>query len=80
MPTLLALYRMNRHQNKLELLLADAATGSTKVIYTEENKYYIEINDHWHFLKNKKEFLISSEKDGYRHLYLYDISGNWFDS
>jgi dipeptidyl-peptidase 4 len=71
----LALYRMNRHQNKLELMLADAATGISKVIYTEENKYYIEINDHWHFLKNKKEFLLSSEKDGYRHLYLYDITG-----
>jgi len=71
----LALYRMNRHQNKLELLLADAATGSSKVIYTEENKYYIEINDHWHFLKNNKEFLLSSEKDGYRHLYLYELSG-----
>ena len=71
----LALYRMNRHQNKLELLLADAATGSSKVIYTEENKYYIEINDHWHFLKNNKEFLLSSEKDGYRHLYLYDLIG-----
>lgn len=71
----LALYRMNRHQNKLELMLADAASGSSKVIYTENNKYYIEINDHWHFFKNKKEFLISSEKDGYRHLYLYDLSG-----
>jgi dipeptidyl-peptidase-4 len=71
----LALYRMNRHQNKLELLLADVATGSTKVIYSEENKYYIEINDHWHFLKNNREFLLSSEKDGYRHLYLYDMTG-----
>ena len=71
----LALYRMNRHQDKLELLLADAANGQTKVIYTEENKYYIEIDDHWHFLKNKKEFLLTSERDGYRHIYLYDLSG-----
>ena len=73
--SILALYRMNRHQNKLELLLTDAGTGNSKVIYTEENKYYIEINDHWHFLKSRKEFLISSEKDGYRHIYLYDITG-----
>ncbi len=71
----LALYRMNRLQNKLELLLADASTGNTKVVYSEENKYYIEINDHWYFMKNNKEFLLSSEKDGYRHLYLYDITG-----
>ena len=71
----LAIYRLNRHQNKLELLFADAATGKSKVVYTEENKWYIEINDHWYFLKNKKEFLISSESDGYRRLYLYDITG-----
>jgi dipeptidyl-peptidase-4 len=74
-PNTLAMYRMNRHQNKLEILLADAATGNSKVIYKEENKYYIEINDHWTFLKNKTEFLFSSEKDGYRHLYLYDLTG-----
>ncbi len=74
-PGTLALYRLNRHQNKLELILADAVTGESKVIYTEENKYYIEINDHWRFLKNNNGFLISSEKDGFRHLYLYDIGG-----
>ena len=70
----LALYRMNRHQNKLELMLVNPE-GSAKVIYTEENKYYIEINDHLNFLKNKSEFLLSSERDGYRHLYIYDFNG-----
>jgi dipeptidyl-peptidase-4 len=74
-PATLALYRMNRHQDKLELLLADAATGATRVIYTEENKCYIEINDDWTFLKDKKRFILSSEKDGFRHLYLYDMAG-----
>ena len=73
-PGTLALYRMNRHQNKLELLLVNPE-GTTRVIYTEENKYYVEINDHWHFFKNKNEFLLSSEKDGYRHLYIYDLNG-----
>ncbi len=74
-PGTLALYRMNRHQNKLELMLADAANGHTRIIYTEENKYYIEIDDHWHFLKNNREFLLTSERDGYRHIYLYDMNG-----
>jgi dipeptidyl-peptidase-4 len=71
----LAFYRMNRHQNKLELLLADAGTGKSHIVYTEENKTYIEINDHWHFLKNNSGFLLTSEKDGYRHIYLYTIEG-----
>ncbi len=75
-PNTLAFYRMNRNQNKLDLLLADGTTGATRILYTEENKYYIEINDHLTFLKNGKEFLISSEKDGYRHLYLYSLNGS----
>jgi len=74
-PSVLAFYRMNRHQNKLELLFADAASGTSHVIYTEENKTYIEINDHWYFLKNNSGFLLTSEKDGFRHLYLYNMEG-----
>ena len=74
-PAVLALYRMNRHQSKLELMLADAATGKSHVIYTEENKDYIEINDHWYFLKDKSGFVLTSEKDGFRHIYLYSMDG-----
>lgn len=70
----LAVYRMNRHQSILDMLFVNAGSGKSKVIYHEENKYYIEINDHLTFLKNG-QFLLSSEKDGYRHLYLYDESG-----
>jgi dipeptidyl-peptidase 4 len=74
-PSVLSFYRMNRHQNKLELMFADARTGETRVVYTEENKYYIEINDDLTFLENGKQFLLSSEKDGFRHLYLFNIDG-----
>src|ERR1700751_890246 len=41
-PNILSVQRMNRLQNKLELLFADANTGSTKVILTEEAKTYID--------------------------------------
>jgi dipeptidyl-peptidase-4 len=74
-PNILAFYKMNRHQNKLELLIADAGSGASHVIYAEENKTYIEINDHWHFLKNNSGFLLTSEKDGFRHIYLYTMEG-----
>ena len=72
---ILSFYRMNRHQNKLELLLTQSATGISKVIYTEENKYYIEINDNLIFLRNGEGFILTSEKDGFRHIYLYDMTG-----
>jgi dipeptidyl-peptidase-4 len=71
----LSIQRMNRLQNKLELLFADAATGSTKVILTEEAKTYIDIADNLRFLEGKKGFIWSSEMDGYNHLYYYDITG-----
>ncbi|MEI7489915.1 MAG: S9 family peptidase [Bacteroidota bacterium] len=74
-PATLALYRLNRHQNKLELLLAGASDGNTHPIWSEDNKCYIDITDDWCFLKNRKEFLISSERSGFKHLYLYNITG-----
>lgn len=74
-PNTLSLYRMNRHQNTLDLLLVQAGTGKTQVIYHEVNPFYIEINDHLTFLKNGGGFLLTSEKDGYRHIYHYDLSG-----
>lgn len=71
----LSLIRMNRHQNKLELLIADASTGATSVLLTEESPQYIEITDNLTFLKNGTQFIWSSDKDGYNHLYLYDMNG-----
>lgn len=74
-PNKLCVLRLNRHQDKLEYLLADANSGSTKVILTETSKTYIDISDDLTFLNDQKTFITSSEKDGYNQLYLYDISG-----
>jgi dipeptidyl-peptidase-4 len=75
-PKVLSVQRLNRLQNKWEILLADADNGSTKVLYTEENKYYIDITDNLYFLDNEKGFIFTSEKDGYNHIYYYDMQGN----
>jgi dipeptidyl-peptidase-4 len=74
-PSTLLILRMNRHQNHLEYLFANANTGDTKVILEERDKYYIDINDDLTFLKDGKHFILTSERDGYNHVYLYDISG-----
>ncbi len=71
----LAVQRMNRHQNHLEILLADAATGQSSLLYEETNDYYIDITDDLYFLPDNKHFIISSEKDGYNHLYLHTMDG-----
>jgi dipeptidyl-peptidase-4 len=76
-PSQLCIYRLNRLQNKLELLFADSESGKSKVIYTDENKYYVDEKyfDDLTFLDDKKHFIISNESDGYNHIYLYDLSG-----
>lgn len=71
----LVVYWMNRHQDDLKLLLTNAQTGASNLLYEEKNKYFVEINDDWWFLKDGKNFLFSSEMNGYRHLYMYSLDG-----
>ena len=72
----LAIQRLNRHQNHLEILAADAKTGKSRVFYDETNDYYINITDDWHFLEDGKRFLMTSEKSGYNHIYLCNLDGS----
>lgn len=73
-PSKLSIQRLNRHQNEWELLLADANSGSTWPIYSEVNKYYVEITDNLYFLKNGNQFIFTSEQNGFNHLWCYDFS------
>jgi dipeptidyl-peptidase 4 len=71
----LVIYWMNRHQDDLKLLMTDASTGDLQTMYEENNKYYVEINDNWWFLKDGRNFLFTSEMNGYNQLYLYSVDG-----
>lgn len=66
-----------RTQDQAELIAYDAATGAKKgVIYTEKNKKYVHPMKPLVFLPwDASKFIYTSEKDGYTHLYLFDISG-----
>lgn len=76
-PKKLSIIRLNRLQNKMDILVANARTGASAPLYREENKYYIaESNlDNLVFLEDGLHFAITSEKNGYMHLYLYDMTG-----
>ncbi len=78
-PGKLCIMRMNRHQNHLEFLLADAEvagpTVSTIKIYDELAETYIDINDNLIFLEGGKYFFWNSEKDGWNHIYILDMTG-----
>ena len=68
----LCIFRLNRLQNKLELLLTNAGSGRSRVIYKEENKYFVEVNDNIKFLEDKHSMILSSEQKGYNHVYRWD--------
>ena len=70
-----AIQRLHRAQDQLDLLFADADTGTSKTILTESDKYWINISDDLYFFSDNKRFLWSSERTGYRHFYLYDTDG-----
>ncbi len=71
---ILSIIRLNRLQNKLDILFSDAKTGKTNVVFTEEAKYYISESYDLTFLKDGK-FIRMSDRDGFAHIYLHEKSG-----
>ncbi len=66
--------RLNRHQNRLDLMLADVRNGNSRVIMTDGDSAWVDANvPTW--LADGERFLFPSERDGYRQLYLFDRSG-----
>ncbi len=45
------------------------------MLLTEKDPYWINLSDILYFLKDAPQFLWSSERTGYRHLYLYGLDG-----
>jgi len=71
----LAFMRLDRSQQHLEFLLGDIKNGNSRVILSESDPYWINIEDDVTFLKDSPRFLWGSARDGYRHLYLYKNDG-----
>ncbi len=66
--------RESRDQRKLDLLAADPATGKTHLVLTETSPHWIDLSEDFRALKDGT-FLWSSEKSGWKHLYLYKADG-----
>jgi dipeptidyl-peptidase 4 len=70
-----SIQRLNRAQNRLDLLFADAVTGASQTVLTQTDRYWTNVNDDLYFFADGKRFLWSSEQTGFRHYYIYDLSG-----
>ena len=68
--------KVNREQNHMWLEQYDAATGEfKKVLFEETNSRYVEPCEPMIFTPKGNQFLWFSMRDGYKHLYLYNIDG-----
>ena len=72
---LLAVIRLNRMQNKLEMLMANSNTGKSKTVITDSNNTWVDVRNDILFLKKSDRILWPSEKSGFNQAYLYDYSG-----
>jgi dipeptidyl-peptidase-4 len=82
----IAAEKLTRVQNKLDLFIANTETGAARVVLHEEDPAWINVEGEPKFLPDSSRFLWTSERDGFRHIYLYGLdgqmqkqltSGNW---
>ncbi|HOB52243.1 MAG TPA: S9 family peptidase [Acidobacteriota bacterium] len=71
----LLVQQLNRRQNRLELVRMLPAAATWQVILTEQDPCWVNVHDMLYPLRQRREFIWGSERDGFRHLYRYDLDG-----
>lgn len=72
----LAVVRLNRNQTNLELFSVNPRSGVATKLLSESDKVYVDYSNYKNitFLSDNS-FIAMSERDGYRHVYLYGANG-----
>ena len=65
----------DRTQQDLKLRAYDLATKTQSVLVAEHSDTWVNLHDDLRFLSDNKHFVWASERDGYKHLYLYTNEG-----
>lgn len=79
----LIIQQLNRRQNISKVMLCNAIDGKVKTIYEEKETAWIDIKSRWNdddptgwdWIKEGKEYIWVSEKDGWRHIYSIGLDG-----
>ena len=83
---LLYVLAMNRHQNELDFILYNTTNSSSEILFSEKDKYYIDVHDNTTFTDDGQSLIWTSEKSGFNHIYLVNLengqsqqvtTGNW---
>jgi dipeptidyl aminopeptidase/acylaminoacyl peptidase len=78
----LIFFRLSRDLKKLELMVFNPTSGSTRIVLTETQNTFLQAGPWWGwtrlltFLEDGERFIWISERDGWNHLYLYGLNGN----
>ncbi|MCF6214942.1 MAG: DPP IV N-terminal domain-containing protein [Emcibacter sp.] len=67
--------RLNRAQDRLDLIFADVKTAKVRPVLTETSKYWVNLQHNLEFIRDGKEFVWASERNGFNHLYHYKADG-----
>ena len=78
----LFIQQLNHKQNHSKLFIANTSTGSTKLLMEEKDNAWVDVRSSWpnqvqagwKFINKGKEFLYTTEKDGWSHVYRFNIN------
>lgn len=71
----IAVQVQSRNQDTVDLRLCDAATGTSTLLLRETNSHWVSLHNDLRFLPTRKQFTWMSERDGFRHLYVFGMDG-----
>ncbi|MBI2956437.1 MAG: DPP IV N-terminal domain-containing protein [Acidobacteria bacterium] len=66
---------LDRGQRELELVVFELESGRSRTLLVERDPHWINITDDLRFFRDREEFLWTSERTGYRHIYVYGFDG-----
>lgn len=67
--------KLNRHQNQLDFIRYNTITKAQDIIYTDKNDKWLDVTDNYYFLKDGKTMIVTSERDGFNHIYKVTLGG-----
>ena len=74
-PSKIAVFTMNRHQDQLRIYMANPLTAVCQLAIEDRVEKYIKEETLEDVQLTDKHILLPSERDGYNHLYLYNLNG-----
>ena len=71
----LAVVTLNRHQDRMDIYMANPRSTEARLAVRDEVEHYIGENAYNQMLFYEGGFALTSERDGWNHIYQYDLNG-----